>query len=62
MLQARLISDAESGALARANAPDSASLINLACSNPRTRAWLLWRVAGDWSRLMESDVLAQLVA
>ena len=44
------------------NAPDAASLINLAIGHERTRRWLLWKIVGDWSRVMDPHVMTELHA
>lgn len=41
-------------------APDSASLITAARRHPKVQSWLLWKVAGEWSRLMSPRVLTEL--
>ena len=41
-------------------APDSASMITAARRHPKVRRWLLWKIAGDWSRVMSPEVLTEL--
>ena len=45
---------------ARAQAPDSASLINSAARRPRVRAWLMWRIGGDPVLARSPQVLSEL--